>query len=254
MIQCQTECLLLRATKMVVRLRPSLQQLRHSVWPRQRYSSSSNNNSNSSNRGTSSSDYKENGNESSAYKLGAIVVFVFGLSYASVPLYKVFCQVTGFGGTTQRVNDLQKKIITPLANGKLIKVDFTANVHSTMPWKFKPSQHSIKVVPGETALAFYTVTNPTDKPITGVATYNVFPPKSGLYFNKIQCFCFEEQRLGPHEEVDMPVFFFLDPDLIDDPAMNNVTNITLSYTFFKTDSDEGVVENAVQINGAVVSK
>lgn len=239
---------------MVVRLRPSLQQLRHSVWPRQRYSSSSNNNSNSSNRGTSSSDYKENGNESSAYKLGAIVVFVFGLSYASVPLYKVFCQVTGFGGTTQRVNDLQKKIITPLANGKLIKVDFTANVHSTMPWKFKPSQQSIKVVPGETALAFYTVTNPTDKPITGVATYNVFPPKSGLYFNKIQCFCFEEQRLGPHEEVDMPVFFFLDPDLIDDPAMNNVTNITLSYTFFKTDSDEGVVENAVQINGAVVSK
>ncbi len=235
---------------MVVRLRSSLQQLRHLLRPQQRHCS------NSSNRGTSSnnSNYKENGNESSAYKLGAIVVFVFGLSYASVPLYKVFCQVTGFGGTTQRVNDLQKKIITPLANGKLIKVDFAANVHSTMPWKFKPSQHSIKVVPGETALAFYTVTNPTDKPITGVATYNVFPPKAGLYFNKIQCFCFEEQRLGPHEEVDMPVFFFLDPDLIDDPAMNNVTNITLSYTFFKTENDEGVVENAVKINGAVVSK
>lgn len=249
---------------MTPRFRCTLQQLRHLTRPRHRYCSSSNNSSsnNSSNRSssinysskTNNSNYKENPNESSAYKLVAVVVFVFGLSYASVPLYKVFCQVTGFGGTTQRVTDLQKKIITPIANGKLIKVDFTANVHSTMPWKFRPSQQSIKVVPGETALAFYTVTNPTAKPITGVATYNVFPPKAGLYFNKIQCFCFEEQRLGPHEEVDMPVFFFLDPELVDDPAMNNVTNITLSYTFFKTDNDEGIVDNAVKINGAVVSK
>ena len=126
------------------------------------------------------------------------------------------------------------KSIKPLDGGKIIEIVFTSNVHSTLPWEFRPAQLDIKLVPGETALAFYTVKNNADYAITGVATYNVYPPKAGLYFNKIQCFCFEEQRLGAKEEIDMPVFFFVDPEIVDDPAMDNVNNITLSYTFFKT--------------------
>lgn len=173
-----------------------------------------------------------------AYYMGSVAIFVFGVAYASVPLYKVFCQMTGFGGTTQRADDKNLATIKPVEGGRVIRVDFSSNVHSAMPWKFTPTQPHVKVVPGETALAFYTVTNPTDKPITGVATYNVYPPKAGLYFNKIQCFCFEEQRLGPHEEVDMPVFFFLDPEITKDPAMDNLNTIMLSYTFFKTGDEE----------------
>ena len=120
----------------------------------------------------------------------------------------------------------------------MIKVVFSSNVHSTMCWNFYPSQREVKLIPGETALAFYTVSNPSDKAITGVATYNVFPPKAGLYFSKIQCFCFEEQRLGPKEEIDMPVFFYIDPEFSKDPAMDAVTCITLSYTFFKTGEED----------------
>jgi len=169
-----------------------------------------------------------------AYYMGAVAVFVFGLSYASVPLYKVFCQMTGFGGTTQRVTDSRAATVQPVEGARIIRVDFAASVHSAMPWKFQPTQRSVRIVPGETALAFYTVKNTSDKAISGVATYNVHPPKAGLYFNKIQCFCFEEQRLAPHEEIDMPVFFFIDPEIVDDPAMESVNHITLSYTFFKT--------------------
>ena len=171
-----------------------------------------------------------------AYYVSAIAVFIFGLSYASVPLYKVFCQMTGYGGTTQRADE--STVVEPVKGARIIKVDFVANTHSTMPWTFKPTQSEVRIVPGETALAFYTVNNPTDKAILGVATYNVFPPKAGLYFSKIQCFCFEEQRLGPHEEIDMPVFFFIDPEIINDPAMESTTSITLSYTFFKTGEEE----------------
>lgn len=107
------------------------------------------------------------------------------------------------------------------------------------------------MVPGETALAFYTAYNPTDKPITGVSTYNVLPMRAGLYFSKIQCFCFEEQRLKPHEEIDMPVFFFVDPAILDDPAMENVRDITLSYTFFRTGELDvlGVEEEAAKMRG-----
>ena len=190
------------------------------------------------NRSGSRSGEGEEEHQRVAYYMGAVAVFVFGLSYASVPLYKLFCQVTGFGGTTQRSDDSKAAAIKPVAGAKVIKVDFTGDVHSAMPWKFKPTQRDVRVLPGETALAFYTVSNPTSKAITGVATYNVYPPKAGLYFNKIQCFCFEEQRLGAKEEIDMPVFFYIDPEIVDDPAMNNVSNITLSYTFFKTGQEE----------------
>lgn len=164
----------------------------------------------------------------------ALVISIVGLSYAAVPLYKVFCTMTGFGGTTQRADDVKATTVKPVDGAALINVEFDSTVASGMPWKFTPTQTQVKVVPGETALAFYTVKNKSDKAITGVATYNVHPPKAGLFFNKIQCFCFEEQRLGPKEEIDMPVFFFLDPEMLKDPNLRNCRNITLSYTFFKT--------------------
>lgn len=172
------------------------------------------------------------------YYTTTVVVFTFGLTYAAVPLYKVFCSMTGFGGTTQVADEKKARTISPVEGGKIIKVYFTSNVHDEMPWKFRPTQKEVRVVPGETALAFYTVKNTADHAITGIATYNVHPPKAGLYFNKIQCFCFEEQRLDGGEEIDMPVFFFIDPDFAEDPAMEAVNHITLSYTFFKTGEEE----------------
>lgn len=175
----------------------------------------------------------------------ALVVGVFGVTYASVPLYKVFCQMTGFGGTTQRADEEALDRLKPVEDAKPIRVHFSSGSHSHMPWKFYPQQTDLVLVPGETALAFYTAKNPTDEAITGVATYNVYPPKAGLYFNKIQCFCFEEQRLKAGEEIDMPVFFFIDPEMLDDPTMDGVNQISLSYTFFRTeDFEEDQIENA----------
>lgn len=198
-------------------------------------------------------DNMNNMNMRVAYYAGAVAVTIFGISYASVPLYKVFCQVTGFGGTTQVADEKKAIAVRPVEGGDIVKVYFMANVHSEMPWKFKATQREVRIVPGETALAFYTVKNTANHPVTGVATYNVYPPKAGLYFNKIQCFCFEEQRLGANEEIDMPVFFFIDPEMVDDPAMEGVTNITLSYTFFKTgeelpDEEEGSKKDKAKLS------
>ncbi|KAL0592194.1 hypothetical protein ABG067_000301 [Albugo candida] len=158
-----------------------------------------------------------------------------GISYAAVPLYKVFCQMTGFGGTTQRATLEKVEKLTPREGAKPIKITFDAGVSSVLEWSFRPQQRDVVVLPGETALAFYTAKNKTEKPITGVATYNVYPPQAGVYFNKIQCFCFDEQRLKAKEEIDMPVLFFIDPEICEDPSLANISNITLSYTFFKTD-------------------
>lgn len=177
-------------------------------------------------------------NRSMAMYATSIVVGFIGLSYASVPLYKVFCQMTGFGGTTQRVDEKTAASVVPVEDGRLLRIGFAGNVSSTLPWSFRPQQQSVRVVAGETALAFYRAKNNSENAITGVATYNVYPPQAGLYFNKIQCFCFEEQRLKPGEEIDMPVFFYVDPDFMDDPSCAKVNNITLSYTFFKTGEEE----------------
>ena len=117
---------------------------------------------------------------------------------------------------------------------RTLRINFTADTAATMQWNFRPQQTSINIQPGETALAFYRAKNPTDKPIDGISTYNVVPFEAGKYFNKIQCFCFEEQRLNPHEEVDMPVFFYVDPDYVDDPIMEMEDTITLCYTFFES--------------------
>jgi cytochrome c oxidase assembly protein subunit 11 len=153
-----------------------------------------------------------NKNKNIAYYTTALVIGVFGAAYASVPLYKLYCTMTGYGGATKRAefnpSDVQSQDnatstqsslkpikLKPVTDSKLVTVVFDSTVCRDMPWEFRPTQHSLKIVPGETALAFYTVKNKANYPITGVATYNVQPPQIGQYFNKIQCFCFEEQRL-----------------------------------------------------------
>ncbi|KAF9623466.1 hypothetical protein IFM89_003050 [Coptis chinensis] len=160
-----------------------------------------------------------------------------GLTYASVPLYRTFCQVTGYGGTVQRRETVEEKIARHAQGGtkptREIVVQFNADVADGMQWKFIPTQREVKVKPGESALAFYTAENRSSTPITGVSTYNVTPMKAGKYFNKIQCFCFEEQCLLPGEQIDMPVFFYIDPEIETDPNMDGVNNLILSYTFFK---------------------
>ena len=119
-------------------------------------------------------------------------------------------------------------------------IHFNADVSDRMPWKFRPIQKEVTCVPGEPVLAFFNATNTSDEPLIGISTYNVTPPKAGVYFNKIQCFCFEEQQLQPHESVDMPVFFFIDPEFCADDNLHGVDELTLSYTFFKVDQADSV--------------
>ncbi|XP_062966306.1 cytochrome c oxidase assembly protein COX11, mitochondrial [Cynocephalus volans] len=165
--------------------------------------------------------------------VAAAAVGMLGASYAAVPFYRLYCQMTGLGGSAVagHASD-QIENMVPVKD-RIIKVTFNADVHASLQWNFRPQQTEIYVVPGETALAFYKAKNPSDKPIIGISTYNVVPFEAGQYFNKIQCFCFEEQRLNPQEEVDMPVFFYIDPEFAEDPRMVNVDLITLSYTFFE---------------------
>jgi cytochrome c oxidase assembly protein subunit 11 len=183
-----------------------------------------------------------------AIYFSALAVGVGGLSYAAVPLYKAFCQATGYGGTTQKATEEKFRAMRPVAGARQVTVHFNADTAAGMPWRFTPQQRSARVVPGETALAFYTAHNPTDRAVTGVSTYNITPMKAGAYFNKIQCFCFEEQRLRPHEEIDMPVFFYIDPKFLDDPAMDNVQSLTLSYTFFRSDDAREVMDIADELS------
>ena len=163
----------------------------------------------------------------------AIVIGMTGLAFASVPLYDLFCRVTGFGGTTQISENLPDTIID-----RTITVQFNADTNRNLPWIFKPEMREIQVKLGQRGITSYTSENLTNKPSTGTAVYNVTPLKAGQYFHKIQCFCFDEQTLQPHEKVDMPVLFYIDPKMHDDPNMDDVTNITLSYSFFKTQSKE----------------
>ncbi|CAG8470945.1 9640_t:CDS:2 [Ambispora gerdemannii] len=154
----------------------------------------------------------------------AILVSVVGFTYASVPLYRMFCQATGFSGTpnTSDTSRFSADRLIPAENSRRIKVTFNADTSVALQWQFIPQQREVRVLPGETALAFYTAKNLSDQDIIGIATYNVTPMKVGQYFNKIQCFCFEEQKLRAGEQVDMPVFFFLDPEFANDPLMRDV--------------------------------
>ncbi|WP_061932540.1 cytochrome c oxidase assembly protein [Aureimonas sp. AU22] len=157
-------------------------------------------------------------------------LFVFGMvgaAYASVPLYKLFCQVTGYGGTTQRAETASTTVVD-----QPVTVRFDANASGHVPWSFQPVERQITLSLGETRQTAYRVRNNSDKAVTAQATFNVTPLTAGIYFNKVQCFCFTEQTLQPGEEVDMPVVFFVDPAIRDDPDLKEVPTITLSYTFF----------------------
>lgn len=178
--------------------------------------------------------------------LFGLVFGMVGLAYASVPLYALFCQVTGFGGTTQRADAAPARQVD-----RVIKVRFNADVNQSLPWRFKPEQKELTVKLGEMGLAAYQAANRVDRPTVGTALYNVTPDKVGKYFNKIECFCFTEQVLEPGQSVDMPVAFFVDPALADDPAMEDVTTITLSYTFFRAkDETQVLAQHATQAAGA----
>lgn len=173
-----------------------------------------------------------------ALTLAGLVAGMLGLSYAAVPLYRIFCQVTGFGGTTQRADRVPDKVVN-----RKITVRFDANLAHGMPWRFTPVQQTLALKIGESALAFYEAENLTLKPLHGTATFNVTPEAAGSYFNKIECFCFTEQRLEPGERVDMPVNFFVDPEILNDPDAREITEITLSYTFFPV-ADQADVASA----------
>ncbi|MFN4037802.1 MAG: cytochrome c oxidase assembly protein [Erythrobacter sp.] len=159
---------------------------------------------------------------------------MLGLGYAAVPLYQMFCQVTGFGGTTMKASEEDAARAAAIATGQKISVRFDASTSAGMPWAFKPTRPTQSITIGQRDIATYTARNDGSKPITGIATFNVTPEQAGKYFNKIQCFCFTEQTLAPGQEVTMPVLYYVDPAMLDDPNMAGVQQITLSYTFHRT--------------------
>ena len=164
--------------------------------------------------------------------LVGIVIGMGALAWASVPLYSLFCQVTGFGGTTQVAAKASDRVLD-----RMVTVRFDASTDREMPWKFQPVQNEVRLRIGETGLAFYEAYNPTDRVVAGTATYNVAPFSVGGYFTKIDCFCFTEQVLQPGERVRMPVTFYVDPEIVEDSETKGVTTITLSYTFYETELD-----------------
>lgn len=174
--------------------------------------------------------------------LGILVLCVVGMigaSYAAVPLYKIFCQVTGFGGTTQVAAE-ESSIV--LDRKMTVRFDATAN---GVPWSFQPVQRQVELKVGESVVAYYRATNTSDRAVVGTATFNVTPLKVGQYFNKIECFCFTEQRLEPGQSVDMPVTFFVDPEIAQNRNLEEVKTITLSYTFFPVEQEPAAEKRSV---------
>ena len=161
--------------------------------------------------------------------LVSVVAGMVGLSFASVPLYRIFCSATGFGGATQRAESAP----TWVAAG-LITVRFEAQTAPGLDWEFRPLKDEIAVHPGAQSQVFFRAVNRTTTAVTARAVYNVTPTKSGIYFDKLQCFCFNNQTLAPGESIDMGVVFFVDPDILTDPSTRDVRSITLSYTMFRT--------------------
>ncbi|GAA5875694.1 hypothetical protein JCM8547_007043 [Rhodosporidiobolus lusitaniae] len=183
--------------------------------------------------------YKQR-NRSLALYSAATILVVSAASYLAVPLYRVFCSATGYGGTptTDQSKFAPERLVARTDLAHRIRVTFNADSSDSLPWSFTPQQKEVRVLPGETALAFYTAKNNSDEDIIGIATYNVTPANIAPYFAKVECFCFEEQRILANEEVDLPVFFFIDRDYVDDPLMKDVTEVTLSYTFFRARRDK----------------
>jgi cytochrome c oxidase assembly protein subunit 11 len=174
----------------------------------------------------------------------AIIGAMGTLTAYSVELYEVFCRVTGYGGTTQIADRAPNRIVD-----RHITIRFNADTNSLLPWRFEPEQASMSIRAGQRALAFYRAQSNADRPIVGTATFNVTPSKAGQYFNKIDCFCFTEQTLEPGQVAQMPVQFFIDPAIVDDPDLDDVTTITLSYTFFRAPgSDASTVDEEKALN------
>ena len=179
-------------------------------------------------------------NAATAAVLAGIASGGIGLAYAAVPLYRLFCQVTGFGGTPQ--------VAAAAPTGALerrMTIRFNADVDPALPWSFQPVEREVTVRVGEQSLAFYRATNQGREPVVGTATFNVTPHKAGSYFDKIDCFCFAEQRLEPGETADLPVSFFIDPEIVKDRKLDDVSTITLSYTFFRAQEQAGPAKTAL---------
>jgi len=177
-------------------------------------------------------------NGGTAVGLFAVVIGMVGLAFASEPLYRIFCQVTGYAGTTQVASEapLKDEVLD-----RIVSVRFDANVNTKLPWRFRPVQREINVRVGEQALAFFEATNLSDKPLVGTASFNVTPYKAAIHFNKIDCFCFTQQVLMPGQTVQMPVTFFVDAEMAKDTGAMDLRTITLSYTFFR-DEDQSAAE------------
>ena len=189
--------------------------------------------------------------------LGALIGVTLGmvaLSFAAVPLYGVFCRATGFGGTTQRTAQAATHMLD-----RKIEIRFNTDVNGDLPWVFKPNQRSVTLKVGETGMATFHAHNDSGEPVIGTAVYNVTPEKAGLYFDKIQCFCFSQQLLRPQESADLPVAFYVDPAIANDRNLDDVSVITLSYTFYRAQSQaldkaigaEGRAAETEQITKAV---
>ena len=164
--------------------------------------------------------------------LVGVIGGMLGLSFAAVPLYRIFCQITGYGGTPRIDAGASPGMVE-----RTITVRFNADVNRGMPWKFAPGQREVTLRLGEEAVAFYTARNPTDRPVTGVSTYNVTPDKAGRFFHKTACFCFDEQTLTPGQEMSFPLSFWVDPAILNDPDTRNLRTITINYTFFRSLDD-----------------
>lgn len=167
-----------------------------------------------------------------AWTMVLLVGGMLGLAYAAVPLYQAFCRATGFAGTPLIAQSDDHPVIA-----RTVTVRFDSNTDSNLPWKFEPEQREVKVHLGEQKLVFFRATNVSQRPIVGTATYNITPESSAKWFNKLQCFCFTEQLLKPGQTVDMPVLFFVDPDMDKDRRYDDVHTVTLSYTFYESKTE-----------------
>jgi cytochrome c oxidase assembly protein subunit 11 len=170
-----------------------------------------------------------------ALSLAGLVAAMVGLSFAAVPLYRIFCQATAYDGTPQRADKGADQVLD-----RTVTIRFDGNVAPELPWSFVPVERTMQVKIGETALAFFKATNKSNSPVTGSAIFNVSPERAGLYFTKIECFCFTQQTLAAGASADMPVTFFVDPKFAEDEDTKNIAEITLSYTFYRSDKDPGV--------------
>lgn len=188
---------------------------------------------------------KERRHNAVALACVGLVAGMVGLSFAAVPLYRMFCQVTGYGGTPQRADTAPDTVLD-----QAIRIRFDSHVGNGLPWSFTPVERVIEVKIGEQALAFFKATNTSDAPVTGTAVFNVLPEQAARYFAKIECFCFKQQTLAGGQSVEMPVTFFVDPKIVDDEDTKNMSEITLSYTFYRADKDATKAASAPDGDGS----